>query len=215
MTPDGIVTVLHAFMGRDGASPSGLIQATDGNFYGTTAYGGVIRCPQGSQGCGTVFQVTPDGTVTIVHAFTGGADGQGPAGAVIEATDGNFYGTTLFGGRGCPPYGCGTIFRITPDGMHTVLADSWGIGDLPRAGVTQASNGNLYGTTSGTDVVDSGTVFQVTLDGVASILYTIPRFSIASHPNEELLQGNDGALYGASCCVNGKGVVFRVTCSFP
>jgi hypothetical protein len=101
MTPDGTVTVLHAFMGgMDGAGASGpLIQGTDGNFYGTTTAGGGgtgVEC--GSFGCGTVFQMTPDGTVTILYAFAGGIDGSSPSTGIIQATDRNFYGTTRFGG---------------------------------------------------------------------------------------------------------------------
>jgi uncharacterized repeat protein (TIGR03803 family) len=87
------VTLLHAFTHTDGADPrAALIQATDGNFYGTTFSDGTF-------GSGTVFKMTPSGTVTVLHAFTGGTtDGGGPVAGLIQAIDGNFYGTAHNGG---------------------------------------------------------------------------------------------------------------------
>ena len=103
--------VLYPFTGfPDGGYPFvALIQATDGNFYGTTAFGGASGCTY----CGTVFQMRPDGTVTILHAFTGIPDGESPRAALIRGTDGNLYGTTAYGG-GSPScaLGCGTVFRL-------------------------------------------------------------------------------------------------------
>jgi uncharacterized repeat protein (TIGR03803 family) len=98
--------VLHSFDGPDGAYPNaGLVQASDGNFYGTTSEGGASgNC---SGGCGTVFKITPNGTLTTLHSF-GGSDGAGPYGALVQATDGGFYGTTFGGGA----YGSGTVFRM-------------------------------------------------------------------------------------------------------
>ena len=112
MTPGGIVAVLHEFAGgsADGANPqAALIQATDGNFYGTTLKGGAANF-------GTVFQMSPSGTVTILHAFAGGSDGADPRAPLIQATDGNFYGTTAAGGAYY-----GTIFRMTPAGVVTIM----------------------------------------------------------------------------------------------
>jgi len=113
-----------------------VIQATDGNFYGTTAYGGY--------GYGTVFRLTPDGKLTTLHRFTSydGADGTYPYGGLIQATDGNFYGTTHYGGL----YPYGTIFRITADGTLTTL-HNFDNGEEPEMGVMQATDGSLYGTT--------------------------------------------------------------------
>jgi uncharacterized repeat protein (TIGR03803 family) len=174
MTPDGTVTILHAFAGGiDGATPyAALIQATDGNFYGTTEHGGGVGC-EAFGGCGTVFQMTPDGAVTILHAFAGGTDGAYPLGALLEATDGNFYGTTLTGGgAGCGSYGCGTAFQMTPDGTVTVLhAFSFGTdGADPVAGLIQATDGSFYGTTeygggAGCGSSGCGTVYQITPGG--------------------------------------------------
>src|SRR5207248_6460727 len=93
MTPTGTVTVLHSFDSPDGVEPrASLIQATDGNFYGTTYFG------PGVFGSGTVFRMTADGTLTVLHVFTGGADGGSSSAAVIPWPDGNFYGTSRLAG---------------------------------------------------------------------------------------------------------------------
>ncbi|HWW87355.1 MAG TPA: choice-of-anchor tandem repeat GloVer-containing protein, partial [Vicinamibacterales bacterium] len=107
MTPAGTISILHAFTGTDGnenyVGHAGLIQATDGNFYGTTPGGG-------ASGAGTVFQMTPGGTVTVLHAFAGGTDGATPNAALIQASDRNFYGTTISGGANGF---LGVVFEIT------------------------------------------------------------------------------------------------------
>jgi uncharacterized repeat protein (TIGR03803 family) len=106
-------------------SPAGgLIQATDGNFYGTTQYGGPNSCPfeaGNDYGCGTIFKITPSGTLTTLHSFDG-TDGLSPEAALVQGTDGNFYGTTYWGGadQACN-LGCGTVFKITPGGTFTTL----------------------------------------------------------------------------------------------
>src|ERR1019366_6529104 len=97
ITAGGTLTTLHSFDGTDGAYPSaGLVQATDGNFYGTTGDRGASgNCPP--FGCGTVFKITPGGTLTTLHSFDG-TDGAYPSAGLVQATDGNFYGTTEGGG---------------------------------------------------------------------------------------------------------------------
>jgi uncharacterized repeat protein (TIGR03803 family) len=114
MTPGGAVTVLHVFTGgTDGSIPyAPLVQARDGNFYGTTVNGG------GTSDLGTVFKMTPGGTVTVLHAFVGGTDGAYPYAALIQAADGTFYGTTSEGGA---VWNSGTVFQMTPSGNVTVL----------------------------------------------------------------------------------------------
>lgn len=162
MTPAGTLTVLYSFCSStncaDGAYPvAGLVQGTDGNFYGTTVAAGNFACDYGNgtpDGCGTVFQITPAGTLTTLHTFAGWPnDGAWPRGGLIQATDGNFYGTSVNGGANeCPsgpyggPQGCGTIFEITPAGTLTTLY-SFGSTYNPLAGLMQATDGNFYGTT--------------------------------------------------------------------
>jgi uncharacterized repeat protein (TIGR03803 family) len=212
MTPDGTVTVLHAFTGgTDGAHPlAALIQATDGNFYGTTFQGPGTGCY--GNGCGTVFTMTPDGTVTVLHAFDGGADGSFPAAALIQATDGNFYGTT----KGDPSH-ASTIFRMTLDGTFTVLHvfGSGTDGNSPFAALIQATDGNFYGTTELGGASDGGTVFQMTPDGTVTVLHAFagPSAGDGALPRAALIQAIDGNFYGTTG-VGGTldfGTVFQMT----
>jgi len=115
------------------------VQASDGNFYGTTIGGGAGIC--GGDGCGTVFKITPSGTLTTLYSF-GGADGTNPAAGLVQATDGNFYGTTSEGGASdnCSD-GCGTIFEISPNGMLTTLYSfDFTDGYSPYAGLARISH---------------------------------------------------------------------------
>jgi uncharacterized repeat protein (TIGR03803 family) len=156
LTPTGRLTVVHAFNGpTEGSSAIVSMQAADGNFYGVGTRGG-------SQSVGTFFQMTSSGALTVLRNFgvpnsVGG--GANPTG-IMQATDGNFYGTTTWGGDGtapfiaeCPSYiGCGTLFQITPAGQFTLLENFCGreicsSGSLPFAPPIQATNGNIYGTT--------------------------------------------------------------------
>jgi uncharacterized repeat protein (TIGR03803 family) len=145
LAPDGTFTVLHSFgKSRDGVQPAaGVIGDSAGNLYGTTLEGGAADA-------GTVFRLTPDGTETVLYSFTGGSYAWYPNG-LIEDKNGNFYGTTQYGGSTkCFGNGCGSVFRLTPDGTGTVLyafADG-SDGGRPYAGVIEDSAGNLYGTAS-------------------------------------------------------------------
>jgi uncharacterized repeat protein (TIGR03803 family) len=168
----GTATPFYSF-GRvpDDAGPPGapLIEGTDGNLYGTSATGGSpsAACPNG---CGTVFRITPAGVETVLHSFGGNAaDGQAPSGALVQGTDGNFYGLTSAGGNtptgsATPNCNCGTIFRITPAGEETVLY-SFGTGandgKQPSGALLQASDGNFYGTTGSGGPSNDGTVFKL------------------------------------------------------
>jgi uncharacterized repeat protein (TIGR03803 family) len=152
MTPDGMVTVLHVFNPTtEGAAPfAALVQGTDGNFYGTTR-------SAGPGGFGSVFQMTPDGATTVLHAFNGD-DGSAPW-ALIQATDGNFYGTTANGGSA----GMGVVFGMDSTGSVSVLHNFTGAdGAFPQAGLLQGSDGNLYGTAQLGSDSDSGVVFYLT-----------------------------------------------------
>ena len=187
MTPTGTITVVHAFIGSDGANPAApLVQANDGNFYGTTFYGGGFDV-------GTVFQMTPDGTVSVLHEFTGGADGSRPSAALIQATDGNLYGTTLIGGS----FGDGTVFTITPDGTFSVLHSFIDAeGSEPNA-LIQATDGNFYGTAALGAAFGGGTAFQMTPGGSVTILH---QFASADGlwPRVPLIQAIDGNFYGTA-----------------
>jgi len=170
ITPDGTFTLLHAFDGSDGgfsepdpypSYDAGLTQTPDGSLYGTTMCGG-------ANGRGTIYKMTPDGSMTILHSFAtpssyGGdvfnADGAYP-GKLSLASDGNFYGTTIMGGS----YGLGTLYEITPDGAFTSLYFFGDVnGAMPVGGLTEGTDGYLYGTTAGSvaGVGAAGTVFRL------------------------------------------------------
>src|SRR5271166_1016929 len=125
VTPAGTLTVLHAFAGPEGADPyAGLVLGADGDLYGTTQHGGTgdnNSCGENSGlGCGTVFKITPGGTLTTLYNFCSllnCADGYGPQSVLVQATDGNFYGTAHWGGANAD----GTVFKISPTGALTTL----------------------------------------------------------------------------------------------
>ena len=121
MTPDGTLTKLHSFQGEGGVSPNGrLIQAIDGNFYGTTQSGGI-------GGLGTVFRMTPDGTVSRFYTFLSTAAGAFPQGGVTQAIDGNFYGTVDKGGlHGIKVASIDSMLTVTsPSCIHLSMGNPW------------------------------------------------------------------------------------------
>ncbi len=208
-SPAQTLTTLHSFAGRpnDGADPyAGLVQGADGNFYGTTYFGG-------ANNDGTVFRITPSGSVTILHSFAG-SDGREPTAGLIQASDGNFYGTTSSDGTGGSG---GTVFKITPNGTLTTLATFNGQGgpEFPYAGLIQASDGNFYGTTTaGGTQHGNGTAFKITPNGTVTTLYSFA-CTEGCHPNGGLVQGSDGNFYGTTRDggTNGfnYGTVFKIT----
>jgi uncharacterized repeat protein (TIGR03803 family) len=200
MTAGGVVTTLHSFDGSDGASPqAGLVQGTDGNFYGTTAVGGANNsCPNG---CGTVFKITPDGELTTLHSFDG-SDGNGPQAGLVQGTDGNFYGTTYSGGanNSCSS-ACGTVFKINPRGRVTTLHTFDGTdGANPFARLVQGTDGNFYGTTAGGGAnLYYGTVFKITPGGTLTTLHSFAGYPVdGSTPYSGLVQGTHGTFYGTT-----------------
>ena len=207
VTPQGKETVLYRFTGgNDGENPQAqLIQASDGNLYGTTYQGG-------NNGVGTVFKVNLQGQETVLHRFTGITDGAYPNG-LIQAKDGNFYGTTINGG----PTNKGTIFKVTPQGQETVLYKFAGVndGEYPFAGLLQASDGNFYGTTQwgGSATNGSGTIFRITPQGVETVLYSFTDASIGANPEAGLIQASDGNFYGTTSGggATNNGSVFKIT----
>lgn len=147
ITPAGVLTTLHTFISTDGEAPFGqLVQGTDGNFYGTTREGGLSDCSS-LDGCGTAFKITRTGTLTTLVSFDSTNGGE-PSG-LFQATDGNFYGTTVIGGSSsaCDD-GCGTIYDVTSTGTLTTLHNfAKADGAAPGAAPFQSTSGTLYGTT--------------------------------------------------------------------
>jgi uncharacterized repeat protein (TIGR03803 family) len=244
ITPGGTETVLHSFAGGpdDGANPQGLIQASDGNLYGTTGGGGRPSCPRAyamvlelpgartdHSGCGTVFKLTPRGEETLLHFFSGGAGGKQPIPGLVETGGGNFYGATSYGGlltsTTCGEDGCGVVFRITADGTESTLYSfdvDAGDGRFP-VGLTLGQDGSLYGTTQVGGRLNQGTVFKVTTTGTETVLYHFRGISVADggYPNGPLVLAGDGNFYGTtqyggdsgdfSLCEFGCGTLFRIT----
>jgi uncharacterized repeat protein (TIGR03803 family) len=203
----------------DGMNPAGaLVMGTNGFFYGTTQYGG-------SNGNGTIFQLTPDGAFTSVYSFSalGGADlntnadGATPN-ALALGTDGNFYGATQGGGAN----GAGEFFQFTISGALTPLY-SFGQTDSdavsPQAALAPGPNGTLYGTSQFGGTNDNGTIFAVTPAGVETVLYSFSGGNDGGLPNTALTVGSDGTLesdgnfYGttASAGTNFNGTLFKIT----
>jgi uncharacterized repeat protein (TIGR03803 family) len=202
ITPSGVLTTLHSFAGTDGANPyAALVQGMNGDFYGTTGSGGVTsnNCPFG---CGTVFTITPSGTLTTLHSF-GLMDGEGPYGVLIQVANGDLYGTTAGGGgSGNCQLGCGTIFKIAPDGMLTILHSFDGTdGEYPYAGLVLSSDENFYGTAESGGANGAGTAFKVTPSGTLTTLYSFcsqADCADGAAPYAALVQGTDGNLYGTT-----------------
>ena len=226
ITTGGKLTTLYSFCSQpdcsDGATPfAGLVQGTDGNFYGTTGGGG------GGYHTGTVFKITPAGTLTTLYSFCPPpaafcADGAGPKAGLVQGTDGNFYGTTTGGGTGS---GGGTVFKITTGGKLTTLysfcsQSGCSDGQEPQAGPVQGANGNFYGTTHGggagpcpdDPIIGCGTVFEITPAGKLTTLHSFDGTD-GEHPEAGLVQGSDGNFYGTTA-FGGTGLqgnVFEIT----
>ena len=205
-------TTLANFDSANGSSPTAsLIQGTDGNLYGTTlSGGGGSSCFVGG-GCGTIFKITPAGTLTTLYNFcsqSGCTDGIFPYGGLVQGTDGNFYGTASNGGDGW-----GTVFKITPDGTLTTLhVFELFEGATPKGTLVQAKDGNFYGTTVEGGANFEGSVFAMTPDGTLTTLSSLGAEDSGGAPYAGLVQGTDGNFYGTgSRGGNGNGMVFTVT----
>jgi uncharacterized repeat protein (TIGR03803 family) len=203
-------TSLLSFDGTNGANPyAGLVQGTDGNFYGTTPSGGV------HQSAGTVFKITPSGTITTLYDFcalTGCTDGISPVAALIQALNGTFYGTASAGGAN----GSGTVFKITPSGTLTTLNSFYStVGEQPEAALFQATNGDFYGTTTEAGQ-NEGSVYDITPSGTLTSLHdfcSLIDCADGAVPHGALIQAANGNFYGAtgSGGVHTDGTVFTMT----
>jgi len=243
LTPSGRLTTLYSFGSQegDGSEPyASLIQGSDGNFYGTTELGGANRF------YGTVFKLTPSGTLTTLHSFCSVGnpsawdctDGADPYSGVIQSPDGNFYGTTDFGGANPKgiPLGPGTVYQLTPSGGLATLYSFCSVHDpgtyncldgrCPYAGLIQGSGGNFYGTTNaygpfnegGATGTSGGTVYQLTPSGRLTTLYSFcsqggEACTDGFDPYSGVIQGSDGNFYGTTegGGANNRGTVFKLT----
>jgi uncharacterized repeat protein (TIGR03803 family) len=223
ITPEGTYTQLYSFCTDasdgcpNGAIPyAGVTQATNGDLYGTTAEGGNDDVD------GTVFKITPSGTLTTLYSFcaqSGCPDGDYPVAGLVQASNGDLYGTTEYGGNGSP--GSGTVFKITPGGKLTTLYSFCAQSGCPDGRgspytLIQATDGNLYGTSTSGGANNGGTVFKITPGGKLTTLYSFCAQSGCTDgetPSSGLVQHTNGILYGTteSGGANGAGTFFSLS----
>jgi uncharacterized repeat protein (TIGR03803 family) len=217
ISTNGAYTGLHSFTGGlDGATPwAGLVQGSDGDFYGTTYSGGAYTNQYGG-GQGTVFKISANGMLATLYSFTGTNDGGNPQAGLVQGADGNLYGTTYSGGAYTNQYGesQGTVFRISTNGTLTTLYSFTGHSDggNPNVGLVQGADGNFYGTTELGGPNYAGTVFKIGTNGVLRTVYIFGAGNDGDEPNG-LVPGLDGNLYGtcAAAGAGSAGTVFKIT----
>jgi uncharacterized repeat protein (TIGR03803 family) len=209
VTSSGSVTVLHSFKGSDGSYPEvSLVRDAAGNLYGTTSQGGAnANCS-----CGTVFEIAPDGDLTVLHSFTGGY--AYPSAVTLDAA-GNLYGFEYATNAN------GSIFKVTPDGVFSVVYNFCALsncvdGSTPVGSLIINRAGNLYGTTNRGGEFNQGAVFELTPDCVESVLYSFTGGSDGGNPVGKLTQDAQGNMYGVtyaggSIPSTAYGTVFKIT----
>lgn len=210
ITAGGMLATLGSFATTAASYPnSGLVQDADGDFFGTTVFGGSGTGCNEDGPCGTVFELSAGGNLALLYSFTSPGPAYPEAGLIL-GNDGNFYGTTSGVASTLPNDCCGTIFKLTPSGVLTTLYTfPTAGGAYPAAPLVQGTDGNFYGTTT-------GTVFQITPAGALSTLHSFctsgPPCSDGTYPNA-LIQGADGNYYGTTQIygANNGGTVFQIT----
>jgi uncharacterized repeat protein (TIGR03803 family) len=213
VTPKGTEILLHSFEGgsSDGESPfyGHLLMDKAGDLYGLTEEGGGgTGCDNFGHGCGVLYKLTQNGTLTVLHSFAGGtSDGCFPLGSVAIDKAGNFYGTT----EGCGSSNGGTVWELSKRGTETILhnfAGGYSDGCSPFAGVVLDSKGNLYGDTLECGAVDDGTVWELS-NGTLTLLHSFDS-SDGALPVGELLRTAKGELFGTTEFggTYGRGVVW-------
>jgi uncharacterized repeat protein (TIGR03803 family) len=238
--PIGKETALYAFSGEaDGLGPSsGLVRDKWGNLYGTTIGSEAnSNCPGTPQGCGVVFRLDPDGKQTVLHTFTGGADGYAPYGDLLLDDDGNLYGAASNGGdvsgfcgatifNATGSVGCGTIFKLRGTSEFTALLTFNGTngGPFPDGWLVRDKSGNLYGMTgNGGDLsacsdIGCGVVFKLAREGKENLLYSFTGGTDGAVTIASVIRDHEGNLYGTTsnggdlkeCGGVGCGVVFKL-----
>ncbi|HLX71051.1 MAG TPA: choice-of-anchor tandem repeat GloVer-containing protein, partial [Verrucomicrobiae bacterium] len=214
MDRNGNLTNIYLFSDL-GGEPDWLMQGSDGDLYGLTAFGG-------TNGLGSIFRVTTNGVLVWSFSFNG-TNGYGPL-ELTAANDGNFYGVTDRGGPNYTPNtigdgaGYGTVFRITPGGSFTSLVQFDGANDSQPATIAQGTDGNLYGATQGGGTYGQGAIFKLCLPKPAQVDLMVTSLvpltgTNGSQPQGELTFGSDGLLYGSAGQGGafGQGTIFNVT----
>jgi uncharacterized repeat protein (TIGR03803 family) len=187
-----------------GKNPNGdLVQGADGDFYGMTYTGGTYTY-------GSIFKVTSLGVITILHQFNSTPDGANPYGELTKGSDGNFYGMTSSGGTG----GYGTIFKITPAGIFTVLKHLVSADGInPHGHLVLGTDGDFYGCTYRGGAFGYGTIFKITSAGILTVLRSLNNVPDGGYCYGSLVQGSDGFFYGITYqggVANGGGTIFKI-----
>jgi uncharacterized repeat protein (TIGR03803 family) len=209
-TQDANVTPVVSFgtstvTDKPAAQRGDMLLANDGNIYFVSSAGG--------KGLGAIGRLAPDGTLGVLYAFANSDEGVSSYASLIQGTDGNLYGTTFLGGTESG----GVVFKVTLSGTYTVLR-SFGQSKrdavLPYAGLAQASDGNLYGTTLRGGAADKGTIFRISTTGDFAIIHEFAGGD-GDNPEGTLIVGADGNLYGTTLQggADGRGAVFKITTS--
>jgi uncharacterized repeat protein (TIGR03803 family) len=217
LAPDGTISVVYAFANSDEGynAYAGLTQGSDGNFYGTTYFGG-------EKNGGSIFKLTPSGTFTLLRSLgQNKQDAYFPYTGLVQGPDGNLYGTTLRGGVNDK----GTVFRISTSGDFSIITSFAGSdGENPEGTLIVGADGNLYGTTLQGGADNRGTIFRVTTAGSVSTVYSFPSLGsfnalglatndTGANPRAGLFLAADGNYYGTAYQggANGYGTVYRMT----
>jgi uncharacterized repeat protein (TIGR03803 family) len=211
ISSEGALTSLHPMAQSDGTTCSGLTLGTDGNFYGACQNGG-------ANSYGTLFKVTPAGNLTVLHnfaAYGSTTDGCEPYAPPIQASNGDFYGTTAL----CGANNSGTVYKLTLAGAYSVLYNFQGPPNdtvLPY-GLIEGTDGVLWGVGNGW-IISHGGIFKITLAGKESLVYTFQanadgEFPNGAYPNANLIQGSNGDFYGTTYEGGsaGEGTIFEIT----
>lgn len=198
LDPAGKETVLYIFTGgADGGIPgAGVIRDEAGNFYGTTGDGAIKTGRCAPRGCGVVFKLSATGQETVLHTFTGGADGGQPFSGLIRDAAGNLYGTAEIGGSAKQ----GVVFKLDTGGNYTVLYNFTGKADGgdPGGALIRDAAGNLYGTTYFGGTGSSGVVYKLDAAGRETVLYAFTGGADGANPSAGVIGDSAGNLYGTT-----------------
>jgi uncharacterized repeat protein (TIGR03803 family)/VCBS repeat-containing protein len=183
VTPSGAVTDIYDFTGgQDQGRPTGMIQASDGTFYGGTSYGSAVNA------FGTVFHYSLSTGLETLYSFTGGNDGSQPQN-IVQGSDGTFYGAAYYGGAN----GDGTVFKMTPEGsLSAVYAFTDNDGSQPFS-LAEGKDGNFYGELYASGPEDDGSFFEVTPTGAETVLSYFTQAT--GWNNYPMVAGSDGNFY--------------------